>query len=321
MNKPALNYSDIWLVPEMSSLTSSSHADVTTDFLGKQYRLPVIPANMECVINTDIARSLSEDGYFYIMHRFGDTLKFVDTANNENWKLISISIGVKEIDRQLLMTIRNRGYEIDVITIDVAHGHHVLVRDQIAYIRHMFGSDVKVIAGNVVTPKAVEDLTRWGADAIKIGISGSSMCTTKHQTGFHIPMFTCVELCSYSSKVPLIADSGIREDGDIAKALVAGASMVMIGGMFGACIDSPAPFTVTQSIRNPVRHKFIHGSASAKQKGHSKNVEGVEVVVKCNEKTIKELLSEMNDALCRSISYAGGFNLEIFSSTKYVRTK
>jgi len=117
---------------------------------------------------------------------------------------------------------------------------------------------VKIIAGNVATPEAVKDLAIWGADCVKVGIAGGGACSTKNMTGFHVPMFSCVEDCvnwkelfiskEFTSEqimklsklnIPIIADGGIKENGDIPKALVAGAKMVMAGSLFAACIDAP----------------------------------------------------------------------------------
>ena len=91
-----LKYSDIDLVPNYSELYSRADADTSVEFLGEKFMLPIIPANMQSVIDMDLARNMSEDGYFYIMHRFGNSLKDIVTQmNEENWSTISVSIGIK----------------------------------------------------------------------------------------------------------------------------------------------------------------------------------------------------------------------------------
>ncbi len=351
----ALNYSDIYLVPKYSELESRSQADISVSFLGRKFKAPWIPSNMESVLSIDNARWLSENGYFYIMHRFnGATEKLIKTANEENWKLISISIGVNYVDKILVEKIINNNYRVDIITIDIAHADSILTKERINYLKYNF-PNAKIIAGNVSTVAAVERLIDFGADAIKCGIAGGGSCSTKNMTGFHIPMFTCIENCSshYSNKdIPIIADGGVRENGDIAKALVAGADMVMAGSMFAACINAPGetivkweklnelvetypddPFAVKElqdgtrlkeQFRKRIYKKYF-GSASAKQKGSGgqqvKHIEGFEVEIPCNGMTYSEKYQELAESLSSSISYAGGKDLKAFNSVNYIVIK
>jgi GMP reductase len=176
--------------------------------------------------------------------------------------------------------------------------------------------ETKIIAGNVATPDAVEDLAEWGADVVKVGIGQGSPCTTKDKTGFTTPMFSCVQACAhfYPLNVPLIADGGIKSNGDIAKALVAGATMVMAGSIFAACSDSPA----TSSTINDVSHKAYFGSASLENKGHNNHIEGKLTQVVDNNMSYKEKLAEIKQDLQSSISYSGGLGLDSFCNTKYI---
>ena len=103
------------------------------------------------------------------MHRFDiSNYEFVKTANKENWKTISISVGVKQSDISTLQKIAEDNLRVDYITIDIAHGHSVLMKNTINEIRKLFGNNTFVIAGNVATSDAVSDITEWGADAIKV---------------------------------------------------------------------------------------------------------------------------------------------------------
>lgn len=396
MNNQALTYQNINLVPRYSELKSRSLADTNVEFLGRRFRLPVLPSNMQSVINEDIAHYLSENDYPFIYHRFGDTQAFVERANRENWKLISISVGVKEEDKNLLRQIADSSSRVDWITIDVAHGHHVLVKEMIEFIRDTEFKSVwsdyiydsmairdgkaspgrgltsiplpyhpKIIAGNVATPEAVRDLISWGADCCKIGVGGGAVCSTKHQTGFHVPMWTCVKACAdkgsfingsidpngeifypYPCSVPLIFDGGIRHNGDIAKALVAGSNsrqsnLVMIGSLFAACIDAPGEnvydrveltnlsidgngnriegvYHSKPAFGAKVIKKKYHGSASFAQKGENRHVEGFQVELPCNGLTYAEKLQEIKESLQSAISYAGGKDLSAFKGVRWV---
>ena len=323
-----LKYSDIDLVPNYSDLFSRSDADVSVSFFGKKFALPVIPANMKSVIDIDLAHCLSEDGFFYIMHRFKNNLfDLVTKMNEENWSTISVSMGVKISDKKYIVALSNKEQRIDYITIDIAHGHCSRMKSAIDCVKkHM--PNTKIIAGNVCTPTAVRDLHDWGADAVKVGIGQGTPCTTKYKTGFTMPMFSCVKLCSNlkgrdwdgdpNDSIPIIADGGVKHNGDIAKALVAGATMVMAGGMFASCTDSPA---ASSSVNN-VLHKAYFGSASAENKGHGKNIEGKLINIPCNNMTLGEKMNEITEDLQSSISYAGGTNLDAFKSNNvnYIET-
>lgn len=314
----ALSYDDIYLIPKYSTLNSRIEADTSVGFLGKTYELPVIPANMESVIDTKICRLLANSGYFYIMHRFGFmpngesvTVNLVRLANEENWPLISISTGVNPDSQKDLDIIKSNNWRVDIICIDVAHANHLKVAKTIEFLKKNF-CDSKIIAGNVAEPHGIQNLTKWGADAIKIGIGGGSICTTRYQTGFHIPMASCIQICSSVSGLPIIADGGCKYFGDVAKALVLGAKMVMSGGFFASCIDSPA------KIEHGKKQYF--GSTSIQAKKHNKNIEGrlLEIESSCS---YLEKLDEIKQALQSSVSYAGGKDLFAFDSVKYHTNK
>lgn len=327
MSHLAYNYSQIYLIPQYSELLTRSDAHCSVKFLGKLFRLPVVPSNMESVINEKIAYWLSQNSHFYIYHRFGDTEKFVQKTRDEKWKLVSISVGVNNKDRQLILDLAKQKLHIDIITIDIAHGHSFLTKNMIKFIKNIL-PDVKIIAGNVCTKQGVRDLYEWGANAVKVGIAGGGACSTKSQTGFHIPMFSCVEACSkvetkydlpeFLLHIPIIADGGIRENGDIAKALVAGATMVMAGSIFAACKDAPGENILDLKNPNKITHKKYFGSASAKQKGENKHVEGFEVELPCNGMTFSEKYREIAESLASSISYAGGRDLSAFNKVEYI---
>ena len=311
MNKVALNYDDVFLVPQYSELQTRKKAD-TSLHLGKfKFKIPVVPSNMKTVIDESWAKWLSDNDYFYIMHRFDNiTVPFVKNANEQNFKFVSISTGVNEDSLKELQEIYENGWYVDFITIDVAHGHHIKVKQRLAEIKSLF-PNAFVIAGNVTTKDGVKFLEDYGANGIRIGIGPGKACTTRFQTGFHIPMFTALQECSDIAKTPLFADGGVNHYGDIAKALVAGATWVMAGSMFASCSDSPAP-----TING---RKVYYGSASSHNKGHKNHIEGTLLELELAD-TLEERLNQITQALQSSISYAGGTNLNIFNNTNYVIT-
>jgi len=302
----SLHFENIFLKPNFNSIQSRSEISTDVNFLGRVFRSPVIPANMKCCVDFDVCQMLDIKNYFYIMHRFDhDIFAFVKDANECHFSNISISVGIQDKDKALLSNLAKHNFRVDYITIDVAHGHHSKVADQIRYIKDT-NNKAKVIAGNVATFKGVEYLSKAGADAIKVGIGGGYACTTKDKTGFTYPMFSCVMECAKDQSIPIIADGGVRCNGDIAKALVAGAKMVMCGSIFAACSDSPAPVVKDSSGR---RYKQYYGSASIHNKLDKKNIEGTMRLMDTDSFTYEEKLLEIIQDLQSAISYAGGCNL------------
>lgn len=309
----SLYYDDVYLIPKYSELDSRSSADTSLTFGRNRFNLPIVPSNMKAVINEKWAEWLCDNHYFYVMHRFDAvTVPFVRNANDKEWDIISISTGVNDDSLFELQILHDDKCVIDYITIDVAHGHHIKVKQRIEQIKEMFPNTF-IIAGNTSTPQATVDLEDWGADATKCLIGTGSACSTKYQTGFHVPSFSCLLECSYVAKKPIIADGGARHYGDIAKALVAGADMVMSGGMFAACTDSPAPDVDGK--------KRYFGNASAVAKGKNLHVEGFDLQIENAGVSLAERMIEIKQALQSSISYAGGTDLSAFQGVKYVTIK
>ena len=340
MSKNYYSYQDICLMPRYSQFHSRSEANTSTTLGNQTFKLPVMPVNMECTMNVDKARYMSENGYFYIMHRFNkdkteaantDNRKFIKLANSENWKTISISIGVKDEDKQLIDFCISNNLRIDFLTVDIAHGHSTRMKMMLEYINDMYRNWLKnfsnlerpfIIAGNVATPGGVVDLEYWGADVVKCGIAQGDACTSYGQTGFGLPMFTCIQECAKVAREPIIADGGIRTNGDFVKAIVAGGHMVMAGSIFAACSDSPADTVYKEFITNELSStgsgkiiaktfKVYYGSASAKNKGANVHVEGRVVELECNGMTYTEKLKEIEESIQSGISYAGGDLFEV----------
>ena len=188
----------------------------------------------------------------------------------------------------------------DYITIDIAHGHSIKMEKIIRWIKAtFFYSPPYIIAGNVSTPDAVRDLESWGADAIKVGIGPGSACTTYVATGFGSRgcQASIVEECAKAklkNTTKIIADGGIKEPGDIAKALALGADLVMIGGMFSALNDSPGN-TITGTDGR--LYKEFWGSASAFQSGKQNRIEGTKKLMLMKHHSIMDEMNHITECL------------------------
>lgn len=314
----AFDYEDIQLIPAKCVVKSRSECDTSVTFGGRTFKLPVVPANMQTIIDEKIALYLAENNYFYIMHRFepGKRLSFIKDMNSRRL-FASISVGVKDEEYRFVRQLSEEQLSPEYITIDIAHGHSNAVIEMIQHIKkhlpHSF-----VIAGNVGTPEAVRELENAGADATKVGIGPGKVCTTKIKTGFGTGGWQLAALrwCAKAASKPIIADGGIRTHGDIAKSVRFGASMVMMGSLFAGHKESPGEITE----KDGKLYKEYFGSASEFQKGEKKNVEGKKMFVE-HRGSLKDTLVEMEQDLQSSISYAGGNKLEAIRNVDYVVVK
>lgn len=312
------DYEDIQLIPAKCVVNSRSECD-TRVTLGKHtFRLPVVPANMQTIIDEKMAVYLAENSYFYIMHRFKpeSRLSFIKDMKARGL-LASISVGVKEEEYEFIKQLAAEKLEPEYITIDIAHGHSDAVINMIHHIKKHLSNSF-IIAGNVGTPEAVRELEHAGADATKVGIGPGKVCITKTKTGFGTGgwQLAALRFCAKAASKPIIADGGIRTHGDIAKSIRFGASMIMIGSLFAGHEESPGD-TIEMDGK---LYKEYFGSASEFQKGEKKNVEGKKMYVEFRG-SFKDTLIEMEQDLQSSISYAGGNKLEAIRTVDYVIVK
>ena len=310
------DYEDIQLIPAKCIVKSRSEADTSVKFGKHRFRMPVVPSNMQTIIDESVAEELARGGYFYIMHRFDEESRkpFVKRMH-EQGLIASISVGVKDYEYDFVSSLKDDAPEY--ITIDIAHGHSDSVIQMIQHIKKEL-PETFVIAGNVGTPEAVRELENAGADATKVGIGPGKVCITKVKTGFGTGgwQLSALRWCSKVARKPIIADGGIRTHGDIAKSIRFGASMVMIGSLFAGHIESPGETIEVDGDK----FKEYYGSASEYQKGAYKNVEGKKILLPAKGH-LQDTLTEMEQDLQSSISYAGGRDLHSLTRVDYVIVK
>ncbi|MGX6424313.1 GMP reductase [Streptococcus infantarius] len=313
---PVFDYEDIQLIPNKCIIKNRSEADTHVTLGDYTFKLPVVPANMQTIIDEDIAEKLAKNGYFYIMHRFDEASRktFVKRMHDQGL-IASISVGVKDYEYDFVSSLKDDAPEF--ITIDIAHGHSDSVIEMIKHIKKEL-PDTFVIAGNVGTPEAVRELENAGADATKVGIGPGKVCITKVKTGFGTGGWQLAALrwCAKAARKPIIADGGIRTHGDIAKSIRFGATMVMIGSLFAGHLESPGKLVEVDGKQ----YKEYYGSASEYQKGEHKNVEGKKILLPVKGH-LKDTLVEMQEDLQSSISYAGGRDLHALTRVDYVIVK
>lgn len=306
MNK-SLNYENIILSPKYSECVSRQELDTSVDFAGRTWKLGVVPANMSSCIDLNLYKFLIENNYFAIMHRFCQNDLFVESI--QNCSFVSISLGVKQIDYELINLIQEKKYKVDCITVDIANGWGANLKNIVRYIRQVLGNNVYIIGGNIPgNPNAVKDLISWGCNAAKVGLSMGRACCTYSVCGFGTPMFSAILEASRVG-FPIVADGQVRNIGDICKSFVAGSSMTMVGSLFSQCSDSPAP------IENG--KKIYYGSSSYRQRGENKNIEGKDVPMEIG-KTYKELLTEIKEGIQSGMSYGNCKSIQDLRNVEYI---
>jgi GMP reductase len=300
------DYSDINLIPKMGIVKSRSLCQTSFKLGNNSFKVPIIPANMASVVDMNVCKILAENGYFYIMHRFDiDTINFLKYFKSRGL-ITSISVGVTDYWKSIILKIKELDLEPDYITIDIAHGHSIMAKEMTKFIKSNLNSFL--IVGNISTTEALKDLKKWGADAVKAGIAGGSVCKTSHYTGFGSRGFQASmikELCDLDI-LPVIADGSIVYPGDIAKAIALGANSVMAGSLFSGLIESPGELIIGDDGE---KYKEYWGSASDAQSGKSSRIEGIKKLVEYKDKSILNHMTFLEESLQSSISYGGGNKL------------
>jgi len=209
---------------------------------------------------------------------------------------------------------------VDVIVVDTAHGHSQGVIDRVAWIRKNY-PDLQMIAGNIVTGEAARALRDAGVDAVKVGVGPGSICTTRIVAGVGVPQITAISMVADALKdeIPLIADGGVRYSGDVAKAIVAGASCVMLGSMFAGTEEAPGEIELYQG-RSYKSYRGM-GSLGAMQSGSSDRYfqeqaaadklvpEGIEGRVPYRG-PLRAIVHQLVGGLRASMGYCGCANIE-----------
>ena len=203
-----------------------------------------------------------------------------------------------------------------VICIDVAHGHHVLVKRAIQSIRELVGDDIHIMAGNVATLEGFNDLADWGADSIRCNIGGGSICTTRIQTGHGVPGLETILQCAKSDRdAKIIADGGIKNSGDIVKAFAAGADAVMLGSLLAGTDCSPGTIFKTESGELRKTYRGMASAAAQRDwRGRVSSCEGVSSSVPYRGK-IADVIKELERGIRSGLSYSGARSIRELQST------
>lgn len=305
MSMQAITYDDVLLVPAYNHQESRRVVDTSMqDRTGKlNLDLPIMSSNMDTITERNMANFMHSKGGIGVLHRFMSV-----EQNIEEFKactgLTFVSVGCSTAELERAEALRDAG--ADYFCVDVAHGHAKYVGRMMKQLRQLLG-DRCIMAGNVATYAGADYLASCGADIIKAGIGGGSVCSTRIKSGFGVPMLTCIQDCARSDR-SIVADGGIRTPGDIVKALAFGADFVMIGGMLAGTRPTPGEVAVNASGE---KVKYYRGMASREaqeaflgQMHEWKTAEGVSTEVTYREDE-DWIIADIIGGLRSGLTYAG----------------
>jgi IMP dehydrogenase len=317
-----LTFDDVSILPEYSNVLSRSEVKLTTKFTNNFYiDTPIVAAPMDTVCGKEMADALALYGAVGCLHRFM-------SIEEQMYALLWLRSRIlHNPGHPLVATIGATGdYQkraeesltagANVLLIDVAHGDHVHVQHALDWLNRLSNrGSFDVIAGNIATADAARRLEDWGADALRVGIGGGSMCETRVRTGIGIPQFSAICDVVEVANVPVISDGGIRYPGDVAKALGAGCDSVMIGSLFAGTDESPGDVFISGQWPHNKKMKMFRGSASATAKmavnGNTEHVEGASRLVE-SKGSVKKVIRDIEQGVRSAMSYVGASNLNQF---------
>ncbi len=253
-------------------------------------------------------------------------------VNQKGELLTSVAIGANAVTEEYIDWLKQIG--VDVFVIDAAHGHQKRMLDAVQLTRRVLGADVPIVAGNIVTANAVQDLVSAGATILKVGIGPGAMCTTRMKTGVGRPQFSAVKETAEAAKklgASVWADGGVRNPRDVALALAAGASSVMVGSWFAGTYESPADIQRDAEGR---LYKVGYGMASKravlsrasgedafKQAERAYFEEGISqsrLYLKKGEESAEDIIDAITAGVRSACTYSGAQNLREFSEKAIV---
>lgn len=311
--KEALSFDDVLLVPRYSEIKSRRTADLTSKLSEELvFDLPVISSPMDTVTESKMATSMAIYGGLGILHRYNTVAEQSQMIKNCTG-IVGAAIGASGDFEERAISAVEAGAKI--LCVDIAHGHHILMKTALTRLREIFNNDVHIMAGNVATLEGFNDLARWGADSVRVGIGGGSICSTRLVSGHGMPTFQSILECSQSEfDARIIADGGIKTTGDMVKALAAGADFVMVGSMLAGTKETPGEVFVGGNGKQYKVYRGMASSAAQKDwRGASSTPEGVSTTIPFKG-SINIMLDDIRGGICSGLSYSGAENLVEFRS-------
>ena len=322
--KNSLSYDDVLLVPQYSDIRSRNEVSTEVDLgNGLVLRVPILASPMDTISEVAMAVSTGLYGGAAIIHRYNTIQEQVDMvtmakeiAKSDHNKeiIVGAAIGVTGdyINRAAVL----KAVGVDFLCVDVAHGHHILMKEALQTLRHKLGNNIHIMAGNVATIEGINDLADWGADSVRCNIGGGSICSTRIETGHGVSGLQTVLDCAATDRnVSIIADGGIRNSGDMVKALAAGADCIMCGSILSGTDETPGNvFEETDGTRWKTYRGMASKEAQISWRGKFSSHEGVSARVPYRG-SVSKILESLERGLRSGLSYSGARNISELQST------
>lgn len=311
------SFDDVLLIPKYNRVKSRKEVSFKTK-VTKNYFLdiPLLVANMDTVCESEMAIAIGKIGGLGVVHRFMTIENQArEIAKIKKEKLLAAAaLGVKDYEERVVALVKSG---VDILVLDVAHGHSKRVGKTLDYLKENYPK-IDVMVGNIATKDAAEYFINKKADAIKVGIGPGSMCTTRIMAGAGVPQITAIMDVYEASqgRVPVCADGGVKNPGDIVKAIGAGADTVMSGSIFSGTKETPGKIIT----KNGKKFKEYRGMASylatvkkmaldGKKKDEVVHVEGEMTVIEYKGPVVP-IVNKFLGGLASGMTYMGADNIE-----------
>jgi IMP dehydrogenase len=327
MFREALTYDDVLLVPQFSDIESRKEVNIGNwldEERGLWFNLPLIASPMDTVCEEKMAVTIGKMGGLGIIHRYNSIEKQCEIAQAVSQEIYNhkfgCAIGITGDYLERAEALVERG--VKILCLDVAHGDHILMKNALITLREKLGNGPHLMAGNVATLEGVERLADWGANSIRVGIGGGSICSTRIQTGHGVPSLDSVMECARTFKdVTIIADGGIKNSGDIVKALAVGGDFAMLGSVLAGSSDTPGEVYI--SARNGDATKVYRGMASKDAqmdwRGKTSSLEGISTTIPYKGQT-SDIINQLENGIRSGFSYSGARGIhELWSKARFIK--
>lgn len=306
------------LVPQYSDLKSRSEADISSEMIYKldKFRTPFVASPMMSC-ETKMAIAMEKSGGFGTIHRYqseNSQASMIKILKQKSIKIRAASIGSNGVENRIKKLVDAGA---NVLILDAAHGHNLSCMTTTTYIKKEY-DDIKVISANIVTVEAAKDYVDWGADALRVSIGSGSSCETRTVAGVGRNVIEAIMDISFSDvKIPILCDGGLRFSGDVAKAVAAGASGVIIGNLFATTKES----ALKRVKRGNKYYRKYSGMSSPEAllerkrrtgengSDHFNAPEGKTIYLEDKNETIDNVITRLSGGLRHSLAYLGAKNI------------
>lgn len=326
MFKETLTYDDVLLVPQYSDIESRREVEIG-NWLDQdrniKFNLPIIASPMDTICEEKMAIAMARMGGLGIVHRYNTIEKQTEMAEtileNVAAEKVGFAIGVSGDYLERATELFKLGAKI--FCIDVAHGDHILMQRAIEQLRKKLGNAPHIMAGNVATLDGFNRLAAWGANSIRVGIGGGSICSTRIQTGHGVPSLESIIDCANTHyNVAIIADGGIKNSGDISKALAARADFAMIGSILAGTDCTPGDVILSETgDRRKVYRGMASKDAQMDWRGKTSSLEGISTTVPYKGATF-DIVEQLENGIRSAFSYSGSRTIqEYWAKAQFIR--